>query len=232
VHMLNGNHESLNVCGDFRYVTPGAFAESALYSGLQEGELTDWDLLARVRYAVYRPGGPMALELAKNPTVLIVNDTAFAHGGLLPVHANYGIEKLNADVAAWMRADTTPDGGKAAPPFLAMGDSSSVMWNRTQSKEHFPSPNERYTSCRMLSQALEKIGATRLVVGHTPQLSGANCECEGQVWRLDVGMSYGVLNRPVQVLEITRDKDGKDTMAVLSEGGECLASYDEDGLPL
>lgn len=69
-----------------RYVTPGAFFESALYAGLAEQELKDWELLARVRYAVYRPGGPMAMELAKNPTVLVVNDTAFAHGGLLPVH--------------------------------------------------------------------------------------------------------------------------------------------------
>jgi len=34
---------------------------------------------------------------------------------------NYGLEKLNAEVAAWMRADKTPEGGKAAPPFLAMG---------------------------------------------------------------------------------------------------------------
>jgi hypothetical protein len=31
-----------------------------------------------------------------------------------------------------MRADQTLDGGKALPPFLAMGDSTSVMWNRTQ----------------------------------------------------------------------------------------------------
>lgn len=34
---------------------------------------------------------------------------------------NYGLEKLNAEVAAWMRADKTADGGKAVPPFLAMG---------------------------------------------------------------------------------------------------------------
>ena len=33
----------------------------------------------------------------------------------------YGLEKLNAEVAAWMRADKTPEGGRAAPPFLAMG---------------------------------------------------------------------------------------------------------------
>lgn len=230
VYMLNGNHESLNVCGDFRYVTPGAFVESALYSGLTEKDLKDWDLLARVRYAVYRPGGPMAIELSKNPTVLIVNDTVFAHGGLLPVHVNYGLEKLNNEVSAWMRAEKTVDGGKAMPPFLAMGDSSSVMWNRTQSKERFPSPNERYHACRTLKQAMEKIGSQRLVVGHTPQISGANCECDGLVWRMDVGMSYGVLNRPVQVLEITRDADGKDVMTVLSD--ESAASFDEDGVPL
>lgn len=217
VYMLNGNHESLNVCGDFRYVTPGAFVESAMFSGLTEKDLKDWDLLARVRYAVYRPGGPMAIELAKNPTVLIVNDTVFAHGGLLPVHVNYGLEKLNRDVSAWMRAEETEDGGKASPPFLAMGDSSSVMWNRSQSKERFPSPNERYSACRALQQALQKIGAARLVVGHTPQISGANCECDGQVWRMDVGMSYGVLNRPVQVLQITKDAMGMDVMTVLSE---------------
>ena len=30
----------------------------------------------------------MARELAKNPTVLIVNDTLFAHGGVLKRHGN------------------------------------------------------------------------------------------------------------------------------------------------
>jgi hypothetical protein len=35
---------------------------------------------------LYRPGGQMACELAKNPTVLIVNDSVFAHGGVLSQH--------------------------------------------------------------------------------------------------------------------------------------------------
>ena len=33
----------------------------------------------------------------------------------------YGIERLNAEVAAWMRFDQAPNGGHAPPPFLAMG---------------------------------------------------------------------------------------------------------------
>lgn len=31
------------------------------------------------------------------------------------------------------------------------------------------------------------------------QTIGANCECNGRVWRMDVGMSKGVLNARPQV---------------------------------
>lgn len=31
------------------------------------------------------------------------------------------------------------------------------------------------------------------------QTNGANCECSGRVWRMDVGMSKGVLDAPPQV---------------------------------
>jgi len=228
VYMLNGNHESLNICGDFRYVTPGAFMESAAFAGLDEREFKDWELLARVRYAVYKPGGPMAMELSKNPTVLVINDTAFAHGGLLPVHVAYGLEKLNSEVASWMRADRSGESGTAAPPFLAMGDAQSVMWNRTYSKERYPSPHERFHACNSLKQALGRINAKRLVVGHTPQLGGANCECDGGVWRIDVGMSYGVLNRPVQVLEIVKDLvSNESTVRIISNESQLSVDLEE-----
>lgn len=64
---------------------------------------------------------PAAQELAHNPTVLIVNDTMFAHGGVLTGHVQYGLERINAEVAAWMRGDRLIDGSRAPPPFLAMG---------------------------------------------------------------------------------------------------------------
>lgn len=104
------------------------------------------------------------------------------------------------------------------------------MWNRSLSKERFPTPYERFHACRSLQQALSKARGKRLVVGHTPQLSGANCECDDTVWRIDVGMSYGVLNRPVQVLEIAPagGSDGQVAIRVLRPpGSSSSGEFDE-----
>jgi hypothetical protein len=55
---------------------------------------------------------------------------------------------------------------------------------------------------------------TRMVVGHTPQPDGANEVCRGGVWRIDVGMSRGVLKGTPQALEI---RPGQN-VRVLTEG--------------
>lgn len=71
-----------------RYATPGGFRESALAAGLRGDDLSNAEKQKQARHRMYTPGGPMARELAKNPTVLIVNDTLFAHGGVLKRHGN------------------------------------------------------------------------------------------------------------------------------------------------
>jgi hypothetical protein len=107
-----------------------------------------------------------------------------------------------------------------------------VVWNRQFAKERWSTPAEQYTQCNVLRQALALVpGAKRLVVGHTPQLAGCNCVCDGkvcarlrgarvwqllaltrarrvwrQVWRIDVGLSRGVLGAGPQVLEIDGDE--------------------------
>jgi hypothetical protein len=65
---------------------------------------------------------------------------------------------------------------------------------------------------------------TRMVVGHTPQAMGANEVCRGGVWRIDVGMSRGVLGGTPQVLEIRPGQKVK----VLTEGGRDW-EWREDG---
>lgn len=219
VIILNGNHESLNVAGDFRYVTPGAFFESAIAAGLKGEQAYEFDYQLQARFALWAPGGPLARELAKNPTVLVVNDTAFAHGGLTVEHVNYGLEKINLEVAQWMRGDGVGEGGKPAPPpYLAMGDQSSVMWNRTFSKERFSNPRDKFVACGQLTEALDAAECSRLVVGHTPQFMGCNCECNQKVWRIDVGMSAGVLDARPEVLELVKGEDGKSKIRVITSG--------------
>ncbi|KAK9909578.1 hypothetical protein WJX75_004395 [Coccomyxa subellipsoidea] len=216
VYMLNGNHESLNVAGNFRYVTPGGFRESGLVAGLRGEALESVEKRLRARLHLYSPGGRLACELAKNPTVLIINDTVFAHGGVLPNHVKYGLERLNAEVAAWMRGAHMPDGTKSRPPYLAMGGPDSIMWNRQFGHERFPTLQQRFHACRDLDGTLRLLGARQLIVGHTPQTNGANCECNGRVWRMDVGMSKGVLDAAPQVLEIEpEDASGKSIIRLL-----------------
>ena len=217
VYMLNGNHESLNVAGDFRYVTPGAFWESAVAAGLTEDEAaSNKEAILQARWALYRPGGVMAKELSRNATVLIVNhEIVFAHGGLLPHHVSYGVQRINDEVARWMRGAECSDGSAPSPPFTAMGDSNSVMWNRTFGKEKC-SPYDRMHMKMQLDATLDQIGAKAMVVGHTPQMSGLNAECGGRIWRVDVGMSSGVLNADAQVLEFSKDKAGNLQASLLT----------------
>ena len=230
VLLMNGNHESLNVMGDFRYVTPGGFSESTQVvrqsSGLPDSFGQTWEEQLKSRLALFSPGGPIARQLAQHYTVLQVNDTVFAHGGLLPSHVKFGVGKLNDAVTAWMAGDHRGGGQQEALQqealMRALGGSDSVMWNRSFGKEHYASRVESYEATRKLSQMLSQLGARRLVVGHTPQSKGLN-ECfGGQVWRVDVGMSSGVLGAAPQVLEILPGPAGgsaSSKISILTEDG-------------
>lgn len=60
-----------------------------------------------------------------------------------------------------------------------------------------------------LEATLDALNASTMVIGHTPQMSGVNAECDGRVWRVDAGMSSGVLNAVPQILEFSRDAEGR-----------------------
>ncbi|HZO14486.1 MAG TPA: metallophosphoesterase, partial [Polyangiaceae bacterium] len=86
VVLLNGNHELMNVAGDFRYVTPGGFLDFTDVPDLALGDplLADIPDAQRARAAAFRPGGIYARKLADHPIAVVIGETAFAHGGILP----------------------------------------------------------------------------------------------------------------------------------------------------
>ncbi len=169
---LTGNHELMNVTGDFRYVAPGSVATFDELGG---------------RIAAFRPGGTYARMLAERPVVVQVGDTVFVHGGVLLKHVRYGLSRINEEVRSFMLG-TLPQ----LPPIMASED--SPVWSRAYSGPEDP-------ACSELAQVLNELKAKRMVVGHTVQESGVNAACDGKVWRIDVGLArhYG---GPVQALEI------------------------------
>jgi hypothetical protein len=195
LHILNGNHETMNAEGDFRYVTEPSFREfdgvdarklpTAARNMLPEG--------AHARAAAFLPGGAYAEQLALRPVVLIVGDSVFVHGGLLPEHVAYGLDRLNEEVSEWLR-------GQRAMPEIIAGEDAPV-WTRLYSTGPVPS-----AICKKLEQVLSSLLVRRMVVGHTIQDSGITSACGDQVFRIDVGMSDYYGKPDVAALEIA---DGK-----------------------
>jgi len=185
---LNGNHELMNVALDFRYVTPGAYADFDAYASADPA-LADVKPEARGRVAAFKPGGPLALALSRQNMVQVVGDTLFLHGGLEPRWAQVGLEALNDGPRRWMTGELPQ-----APESVTAHDSPT--WSRAFSAEESPEV------CDALARSLDAVGARRMVVGHTVQRDGITSACDGRVWRIDVGMAayYG---GQVQVLEIT-----------------------------
>ncbi len=171
---LVGNHEIMNAEGDYdRYATETANAAFADLGG---------------RTAAFAPGGPYAKMLATRPVVLQLEGTVFVHGGVLPSHVAYGVDRMNTETKAWLES------GGREPAFLTASD--APVWTRLYSKD------TTAAACTTLGEALAALGAKRMVVGHTVQDAGITSACGAKLWMIDVGMVFG--GKP-EVLEIIGD---------------------------
>lgn len=200
VHILNGNHELMNARPDLRYVTEGGFAdfEGAVPIAEEDSLLLAHDASQRPRVAAFRPGAPYAVLLAERPVVLILDGNVFVHGGVLPMHLDYGLDRLNDEVRDWLLGKDEP------PEFIHTG--KSPTWARNYSDE------VDANDCLQLDEVLQRLGAQRMIVGHTVQEDGIGPQCGGRVWCVDSGLAeyYG---STIEVLEI----DG-DEIRVLRQG--------------
>ena len=132
VHVLIGNHESMNMIGDLRYVSKDEYAAFAREETpeMRERWLAAWAErnnsdaeTLRARFDTAFPAGYFALRnafsaegkygkwlLSKN-VVAVINGTAFVHGGLPPELAEIGLaginEGLKQEMADYVRAVDT-----------------------------------------------------------------------------------------------------------------------------
>lgn len=175
---LLGNHEVMNAAG----ITYMASARST--AAFED------------RATAFLPGTELATELAGWPVACVVGDTAFCHATLTLAQAEAGLQAGNAEAARWLRGGS-PTG---LPPDQLLSSRKSPVWTRDLSDP--PDTEPAASACADLRSALARLGAKRLVVGHTVQ-SRCNCACDCSVWRIDVGLSAAMeTGAPPQALEI------------------------------
>lgn len=204
VHWLLGNHELMNAAGDFRYVTPGGFVDFQDVPGLDLTRVVKALPEVQARAAAFLVGpnvGPYSRVMAGQNTVLMVGDTVFAHAGVVGEWAAR-LSQVNLENRCWLSGELPAE---ALP--AALTEEDSPVWTRALGGER--------VDCEALAYTLGRLGAARMVVGHTVQPTGATSACDGKLWRIDVGLSAHY-DGPIQLLEITAAESGKTEAKVLS----------------
>ncbi|KAK9072411.1 hypothetical protein SSX86_008845 [Deinandra increscens subsp. villosa] len=226
---MNGNHEIMNVDGDFRYVTPSGLDEfknwaywycvgnkiKSLCDGLEnpnpnpnprdlyEGIPLTFPRVKQEYAAGFR--SRIAALRPKGPIAarfLSQNLTVAVVGESVFVHGGM----LPSHVAYGFERinrevrDWIIGTKKRVNSSLVRGR-DSLVWLRIFSNESI-----KDCDCATLEHVLSTIpGARRMIMGHTIQESGINGVCDNRALRIDVGMSRGCINGLPEVLEISED---------------------------
>lgn len=226
-----GNHEMMNVEGDFRYVSPREFREFGnFFKANKSLKNTNVPYGFRERKEAFKPGGIIAKKLADTRySVVQVGSWIFVHGAITNYIAQrYTLDDINKCVRRWLQGEECDIVEQGINDIYHNDDDSqSPFWSRIFSdpEEFDDSDNdykrEFYKSLESMNRKNNRNNQNRIrgmIMGHSPQFmygKGINSECNDTIWRVDIGMSraFGELsrscpdynNRKVQVLQIEND---------------------------
>lgn len=232
---IYGNHELMNVEGDFRYVSPKEFKEFGnFFKGKMEYN-SNVPFGYKERLEAFKPGGNLSKRLANTRhSVLQVGSWIFVHGGISPECANkYTINDINKYIKRWLLGDTSPENMKhVSYLYHNENDDNSPFWSRIFSD--MDDWTDRH-NIQMFNKAINimniKNNRSRnnlikgMIMGHSPQFMydrGINSSNNNRIWRVDIGASraFGKIDesdeckhRRVQVLVINDD----DNFSIVKE---------------
>jgi hypothetical protein len=162
VIVLLGNHEAMNLTGEFDMVSAGA------YASFPGGESEYKEALGlEGRY------GKWLLSL---PAVVQVDDTIFLHGGISPEYSQWELNDINRQVKeALQRQDAGDDS--------ILFDRAGPLWFRGLARW------EEEKLAAYLNGWLLARGARRMVSGHNPMEGGKiKMRLDGRIFLIDTGM--------------------------------------------
>jgi len=272
VHQLIGNHEVMNLVGDLRYVVAREYA--AFSDDESEEEREKWfqhyrnsqppeldEAAARAAFdkkappgffghrRAFRADGHYGKWLLEKPLMVVIDGTAFVHGGVSPFVAEHGLEGVNGTLKSELRRYVTElnalEDQALLSPVDALRDvvkvleavilaqalegpakaSADAVIELNRSAIHGSDSPLWYrgtVGCSeliegdVLEASLSRIGANRVVIGHTPTITRRILQrMHGRVVEIDTGMNYDAYKGSGNALEI---KGG--VLTVINESGE------------
>ena len=192
-----GNHELMNVEGDFRYVSPKEFREFGNYfKGDKTVKNSNIPFGFKERKEAFKPGGKIARLLALTRySVLQVGSWLFVHGGISYETAKkYKLKDINAHISNWL-LNNNINHSALEDLYHNDDDSESPFWSRTYSdlSEYDSNCSQQFlNTLQELNNNNSGLPIKGMIVGHSPQFmynKGINSACNDRIWRVDVGMS-------------------------------------------
>ena len=206
---LIGNHEAMNMTNDLRYVPPEEFknyvtrtSEAAREQVFQANkakleadyrkenpQITDAEIKAKFQekyplgYVEQRlawaPTGDIGRWVLSNPVAVVLGDSLFVHGGISTKYDVDTLAQLNDMVHSALSTTATEDDA-------ILDDQVGPLWYRGFAEEND-------TTVKDIADVLKAFSVKRMVIAHTPNLSGIKTLDEGRVVLIDTGItaSYG-----------------------------------------
>jgi hypothetical protein len=152
VHLVLGNHESMVLMGDLRYLNPKYVQTTAELGVGSYSQLFD-------------SRSVLGQWLRSLPTLLKINDLLFLHAGISPalVDSGMSLAEINAGVRGVL-SGATPETDTQRERFSLLMGSSGPLWYRGYFAEQTSFPT---ASAEDVGRALEAFGVHRILIGHT-----------------------------------------------------------------
>ena len=242
VYSLIGNHELMNVSGDFKYTSNAnvnVFKKytdpftNKIYSG------NNFDQAKEHRMIAFQNGNQHANYIGcTRQSVLIVGDFLFIHAGinkffLENFRGRENLQRLNKLVKNWLLKKLDEISVDQVTLNKLINDANdSPFWNRVlgQLPAHLPYSDRR---CKdLLAPIISAYKIKGMIIGHTPQtVDGINATCGNKLFRIDVGASKAFdERREPQVLEMKRLNDGNYKYTVIFQKEEVYESIVPDDI--
>lgn len=179
VHFILGNHETMNLRGDFRYVDPKYFVHASLFN---------------LQYAnLYAPNSILGEWLRTKNTMVKIGETLFCHGGISQdfVNRQLSIQRVNDITRKYIDAD---------PVRVKNDDAAKAIFNTSKGILWYRGYVQKKTNSEKVAKTLDFYEARNIVVGHTP----VNEICQlydGQVIAIDVPHNMGEEHQQALLIE-------------------------------